>query len=111
MGISSEYKEGALLVKITGDFDMAEADTIRSHIDEKIDEGRVRNVVLDLKEVEFIDSSGLGVIIGRYKRLRLLDGKMAIVGARPPVARILELSGIKKIIDCYELEDEALRAM
>ncbi|ADG82507.1 anti-sigma-factor antagonist [Thermincola ferriacetica] len=111
MCISSEYKESVLLVKLTGDFDMAVADNIRCHIDKQLDEGLVKNVVLDLSDVGFIDSSGLGVILGRYKRISQLGGKMAIIGAQPQVNRILELSGIQKIIDCYSAEEEALQAM
>jgi len=111
LGVSSEYRESTLLVYISGDFDMAVSDNVRFHIDERLDEGRVKNIILDLKGVTFIDSSGLGVILGRYKRIGLTGGKMSIVGPQPPVQRILELSGVMKIIKCYEAEEEALQAM
>ncbi len=111
MGIVCEFKEGALLVRLAGDFDMAVADNVRTNIDELLDQGTAKTVILDLSGVGFIDSSGLGVVLGRYKRLKAEGGKMAITGAQPQVARILELSGVMKIISCYEEEAEAFRAM
>ena len=66
-------------------------------------------MILDLGGVSFIDSSGLGFILGRYKKIKSQKGKMYIVRARPSVGRILELSGITKLIPVYATENEVFQ--
>jgi stage II sporulation protein AA (anti-sigma F factor antagonist) len=58
-----------------------------------------RNLTFDFSEVRFIDSSGLGVVLGRYKRVLTRGGKVRIVGANPQVYRILCLSGFGKLME------------
>lgn len=97
-----------LVVKVTGELDMLIADNLRSIIDEKLNEGTVRNLIINLEKVTFVDSSGLGVIIGRYKKMTSTEGRMYIVGAKPNVEKILRFSGINKLIPLYKNEQEII---
>jgi stage II sporulation protein AA (anti-sigma F factor antagonist) len=67
-------------------------------IDEKIKNERYNKLVIDLKGLDFIDSSGIGFVIGRYKVIRKRNGVIEIVNAGKKVRKILDMSGIGKII-------------
>jgi stage II sporulation protein AA (anti-sigma F factor antagonist) len=81
------------------------AKEFRDAVDKILWDKPIKNLILDISEVNFIDSSGLGAILGRYKILQQRGGKMSIWGAKPSVYRILELSGIMKIIPVLKTED------
>lgn len=103
-----EYKmlRNTLLVKIKGEFDMNLVDNLRMELDEKIEKQRVKNIIFNLEKVSFIDSSGLGVIIGRYKKAIINDINIYIVGAKPSVEKILIFSGINKLIPIFKREQD-----
>jgi stage II sporulation protein AA (anti-sigma F factor antagonist) len=65
-------------------------------------------LIINLEKVSFIDSSGLGVLIGRYKKITGLSGRMFIVGARPAVHKILMFSGINKLVSMYNNEQDII---
>jgi len=97
-----------LLVRIRGEMDMVVAEKLRKEIDRKLDTKKVSNLVINLEEVTFIDSSGLGVIIGRFKKISGLNGKMYLVGARPQVHKILMFSGINRLVSMYNNEQDII---
>ena len=111
MKIKAVAERKTLIARITGELDMVVADDFRREIDILMDNNCCSNLILNLKEVNFIDSSGLGVILARYKNITMGGGKIAIVGAPPQVRRILELSGILRITSEYATENDALEAM
>lgn len=96
-----------LIVKVTGDMDHHNAGTLRSAIDREIRQKPVKNLVFDLGELDFMDSSGIGLILGRYKRIKELEGNVFIAAARPEVERIINLSGLHKIIPLYDTMEKA----
>lgn len=100
-----------LIARVSGELDMLSADNFRQEIDIAMEKNCSNNLILNLEGVNFIDSSGLGVILGRYKKVSLRGGRMAIVGAPVQVKRILELSGVLGISKAYDNETEALQAM
>lgn len=100
-----------LVVRVNGELDMVVTDEFRAKVERKLDEHPVRNLIINLQGVKFIDSSGLGVILGRYKRITTGGGKVAIVGAAPQVIKILELAGLLKIMSLHEKEEQALQAL
>lgn len=108
MHVEMETAQDTLLVRITGELDLAVADRLRTLIDLELKNGRAANLILDLHGVDFIDSSGLGVILGRYKKVSGSGGKMYIVRAQPSVSKILTISGVKRIIPLCATEREIL---
>jgi stage II sporulation protein AA (anti-sigma F factor antagonist) len=108
LNISTVVRQGVLIVRLEGELDMHVADEFRRKVDNAIDSSGSRNLLLNLKGVGFIDSSGLGVILGRYKKIAALGGKVLITGARPTVARLLEYSGVRKIVKIWPTELAAL---
>ena len=81
-----------------GDLDLAVADEFKLALQEALLKGHSRNLLLDLHKVTFIDSSGLGVILGRYRELQPLGGKIVIGGASEHVYKLLVASGLQRII-------------
>ncbi len=97
-----------LVVRMGGELDMLLSDYLREEIDTRLEQSGVRNLILNLEKVSFIDSSGLGLIIGRYKKLKALGGKIFIVGAHPPVDKILHFSGVNKLVPMYNSEQDII---
>jgi stage II sporulation protein AA (anti-sigma F factor antagonist) len=104
-------KNNALLIKVSGDFDLVSANDFRERIDRSLDETLCQNLLMDLSRITFIDSSGLGVILGRYRKLKAINGKMIIYGVKPSIREILEVSGVLSIITECGSEEEAWRIL
>ena len=102
MNIDYIKKDKQLLVEITEDIDHHVAEKIRRKIDEEITRYMPRKTVFDFSRVTFMDSAGIGMIIGRYKMMKLIGGSLEIVNVGSQVKRILEMSGIGKIIPMRE---------
>lgn len=102
--------KSALVVKIEGELDQHNAIALRRELDDKISLG-CDNLIFDLGALEFMDSSGIGVLIGRYKNLTALGGRAFIAATRPQVEKIIKLSAIDKIIPVYKSVDAALDAI
>ena len=71
-------------------------------IDNMVDKRGVRRLVLDFEETCFMDSSGIGVIIGRSRKMKFLDGELVVCGVTPRIERIFEASGLYKIVKVRE---------
>jgi len=108
MDVELKLVRNTLIVRIAGELDMLVADKMRSDIDNKLDNIEIKNLILNMEKVSFIDSSGLGVIIGRYKKIAGRNGRMFIVGVRPSVEKILYFSGINKLISMYNSEQDVI---
>jgi len=111
MNIKTRVEQNALIVKVSGELDLVIAEQFKALIEKELEQLKINSLILDLEEVSFIDSSGLGAILGRYKVLSEKKGKMALINPQPTVRRILELSGILRIINIYEDLDKALSAI
>jgi len=88
--------------------DMLVAQSMRQEIDKVLDKKEINTLIINLEKVTFIDSSGLGVIIGRYKKMAESGGKMYLVGAIASVEKILVFSGINKLVPMYKSEQDVL---
>lgn len=95
---SHEMCDGVLSVKLMGEIDHHSAVGVRADIDSLIFESRPRKIVLDLSEISFMDSSGLGLIMGRYALARDLGCAMALRSPSVAVMKILTLAGMERMI-------------
>jgi stage II sporulation protein AA (anti-sigma F factor antagonist) len=108
MELDLEIRQYALLVRPKGELDLAVADEFRAALEKALESRPISFLVLNLSQVSFIDSSCLGVILGRYKRLVQINGRVSLVNAQPQVRRVLEMSGFFRIMKEYPNEEEAL---
>ncbi|TCK92444.1 SpoIIAA-like anti-anti-sigma regulatory factor [Natranaerovirga hydrolytica] len=111
MQIKCEIKNRNLLVNILGELDHHNAKSIREKIDQLIARNHIKNIIFDFSNIDFMDSSGIGVIMGRYKNLSVTGGKVGVVNVKPTVDRIFNLSGLYKIILKYDNVKDALNEM
>lgn len=86
-------------VAVKGDLDLKTAEPLRQALDKITEKYRDHGLVVDLAEVSFVDSSGLGVILGRFRRLSGEGRTMALSGARPQVRVVLDMAGISSIMN------------
>jgi stage II sporulation protein AA (anti-sigma F factor antagonist) len=100
-----------LIIKLMEDMDHHSAQYLRQKIDGELVKATVKNIVFDFSNVNFMDSSGIGVIVGRYKNVQKLNGRAAIVNANPKIMQIFEMSGVLKIIPAYNDLDKAISSM
>ena len=98
MEIISNVKDGILYVKLSGDIDHHSAKVIRNSVDNLIRINNPAELELDLSSIEFMDSSGLGLVLGRYKKQTDIGGKMKILNPTKRILQILQLAGVDKII-------------
>lgn len=91
-----------LTIKIEGELDHHNAEFLRESIDKKIMSSKDKEIVFDLSKISFMDSSGVGVLLGRYKLFALR--KMYISGAKGSVDRVLKLSGVYSLMPKKEEE-------
>ena len=102
----SEYKDGVLHISLKGEIDHHSAVSVRSGIDERIYELRPRKLVMDLSRIEFMDSSGLGLIMGRYNRITELGGILKIGNPGRSAVRMMKMSGADKLIPIVFTEEK-----
>ena len=96
-------KDKLLIFTITEEIDHHTSEKIRKRADYEIEIHIPKKVIFDFKNVTFMDSSGIGMIIGRYKLVSMFGGKFAIANVNRIVKKTLEMSGILKIIDIEDL--------
>lgn len=102
---STFYLEDKLLVlKITEEIDDYSVQKIRRKADYEIERYMPRKVVFDFDCVTFMDSAGIGMVIGRYKEVSMLGGKLELANMSDTVRKIFQMSGVLKIIPETNLE-------
>lgn len=103
--MKAEYiKEDKLLIlKITDEIDHHSCERIRKRADYEIQIHIPKKVVFDFENVNFMDSSGIGMIIGRYKLASMFGGKTTMINVKPAIKKVLEMSGVLKLIPIEEI--------
>ncbi|MDP9296255.1 MAG: STAS domain-containing protein [Actinomycetota bacterium] len=97
------------VLDVKGEVDLYSSPTLRERIIELVDDGHTR-LIVNLQEVGFMDSSGLGVLVGALKRLNERDGKLILVCPEGSPLKVLTITGLDKVFPIYASLDEALRA-
>lgn len=99
MKILTASNDDNFVVRITGDIDHHSAFSIREEIDGIIALKQPKNLILDLSETDFMDSSGLGLILGRFRKTREMGINLIIVNPTDSIMKILLIAGADKILD------------
>jgi len=106
--LETSARDGWTVVTVSGEIDVSTAPRLRGLLLDLI-QGGVRQLVVDLTWVEFIDSTGLGVLIGTFKRIRGHDGSLVLVMDDPRVRRIFEITCLDTIFTIHPTVDEVIR--
>lgn len=108
--VTTSQQEGVFILALGGDIDVATAVTVRDALDRVIAAGH-HNVVMDLNDVRFLDSTGLGVMVGRLKAVRDLGGDMHLVCTSPRIARVMSITGLDEVFSLHSTTEEAVAAV
>ena len=110
MEISFEMINDILICVLSGELDHHSSGRVRDSIDNTYDTFQAKHIILSFEGVTFMDSSGIGLIMGRYNKVRLQHGRIAVAGCSEHIDRILDMAGIYTIAGCYGSVSEALAA-
>ena len=102
----AEFCDGVLRVGLEGEIDHHSAVATRGEIDRLIYENRPKRLELELSRIGFMDSSGLGLVMGRYALMRDLGGEITVLNPSPAILRIFKLAGMDRLIP-FEVRREA----
>ena len=111
MKVQTRKVGASLVVRLSGELDLATAEIFRRTVDAQLAKDGCSNLILVHKNVTFIDSSGIGAILGRYRLIRERQGRVIATGLRPAVRRVLEMSGVLRVVETADTEQEALEAL
>ena len=97
MPVRIENRDGIITAFIMGDIDHHSAKEIRETIDFSLESSLPEILVLDFKDVTFMDSSGIGLVMGRYKLMQSMDGELRIQNVSSHMKKVMRLAGLDKL--------------
>jgi anti-sigma B factor antagonist len=106
LSLATRATGGYTVVEVRGEVDVYTAPVLRERLVEVIDGGAER-VVVDLRGVDFLDSTGLGVLIGALKRLRLAGGELGLVCHSAKLLKIFRITALDRVFALYETVEAA----
>ena len=98
------------VVTVTGEVDVTTCGLLRDALLRVVADEHRRGLVVNLASVTFIDSTGIGVLVGIWHRIRASHGSLALAAPSRQVQRILDTAGLTKVLSVYDLEVEAVQA-
>lgn len=107
-GFDSEFVGCYLKIKLRGEIDHHTATTIRNAMDSEIYKKRPRGLILDMSSVGFMDSSGLGLIMGRYAVMKELGGEVVVQNPAPAIEKIMLLAGMERVVKIEKTKTDAI---
>lgn len=108
MDIEYNGQRRALIVRLDAEVDHHSAAQIRESVDAQFLRTKANHIIFDFSSLQFMDSSGIGLIMGRYRLIRPLDGKIVLAGVSEQLDRLMSLSGIYKLVEWAKNVEEAL---
>jgi anti-sigma B factor antagonist len=109
LSVSSSEQGAVTIVHVAGEIDVYTAPLLREVLDKQVAAGRT-DLVVDLEKVTFMDSTGLGVLVGRLKLVRGQNGTLRIVSAQERILKVFKITGLDKFFHIYPTVDEAAEA-
>jgi anti-sigma B factor antagonist len=101
---------GVAVVEVTGEVDVATCGVLREGLLRAVSDENYRGLVVNLAGVNFIDSTGIGVLVGVWHRVSAIDGSLAVAAPSRQVQSVLEATGLTKVLSIYSLEADAVQA-
>jgi len=95
MPVTTTFENGILTATLSGDIDHHMASVMRQAIDRAIESALPQKLVIDFKEISFMDSSGIGLIMGRYKLMKSINGETEVINTSSDIRKIMKLAGLE----------------
>ncbi|MBW9207402.1 STAS domain-containing protein [Mumia sp. zg.B53] len=109
LSLETRALDGFRVVDVAGEIDVYTAPRLREALADLIEGGHHR-VIVNVEQVDFLDSTGLGVLVGGLKRVRAHDGSLDVVCTRERLLKIFEITGLAKVFGIYTSVDDAIDA-
>jgi anti-sigma B factor antagonist len=109
MSVDVAERGGAAVLSVHGEVDVATAPRLREHVVDAVTDGH-RYIVIDLDGVDFLDSTGLGVLVGALKRVRTHGGELHFVCTQPRIMKVFDITGLDRVLSIHETVADALPA-
>jgi stage II sporulation protein AA (anti-sigma F factor antagonist) len=109
--VETRFEHGVLVISLKGELDHHAVEQIRDNIERQLAENHYRGLVISFRNIEFMDSSGLGLILGRYRTVREHGGQMALCEVGASLRKLFEMSGLLKVLPVYDSEEVAVQAI
>ena len=109
LSLSTETIGDRTIVRVGGEIDVYTAPKLREQLVELVNDGSF-HLVVDMEGVDFLDSTGLGVLVGGLKRVRAHEGSLRLVCTQERLLKIFRITGLAKVFPIYDSVDEAARA-
>ncbi len=109
LSLSTRKQGDHAVLSVGGEIDVYTAPQLRQRLIELVEQGS-QHIVVDMEQVEFLDSTGLGVLVGGLKRVRALDGSLRLVCAQERILKIFRITGLEKVFGIYPTVDDAIAA-
>jgi anti-sigma B factor antagonist len=101
---------GIPILEVSGEIDLSTAPEFKRSLNQVIDEGH-QDIVVDMKDVTYMDSSGFGTLLGITKRLRPEGGSVSLIGCNDAIQRMLRITRLNTVFGMFDQEEEALSAI
>jgi anti-sigma B factor antagonist len=108
--VESREVDGIGIISLDGEVDVYTAPKLKSRLVDLVDEGKY-NIIINLQKVEFMDSSGLGVLVGGLKRVKSHQGSIILVCTQENILKIFKITGLVKVFPIFPTEEEALQSV
>jgi anti-sigma B factor antagonist len=109
LSVSTSERDDVVVVTVSGEVDVYTAPQLRSALEDRIAAGQT-SLVVDLEDVGFIDSTGLGVLVGRLKVVRKADGWLSVVCTNERILRLFAITGLDQVLPVHDSVDAAVVA-
>lgn len=106
--INLKEKDDFVSLNLKGEIDVYTSPKLKEKVIEEVEKG-IKNLVINLQDVSYIDSTGLGILIGTLKRMKEREGKLYLIFSSARLNRIFEITGLNKIFIIYPSEEEMFK--
>jgi len=111
IGISVQTQGDIMFVNLSGELDQSTTEQVRLRLMTTLVAHDIKHIVFNLKALTFMDSSGIGIILGRYNQVKSLGGRVFVIGMNPVVDKVFHMAGLNQIITVIDDERQIMSAL
>ncbi|MFP5346865.1 MAG: STAS domain-containing protein [Actinomycetes bacterium] len=109
LSVTSHEQGGRTVVEVGGEIDVYTAPVLRERLNDLVGDGH-HHLIVDMEKVDFLDSTGLGVLVGGLKRVRSHDGSLRLVCTQEKILKVFRITGLTKVFPIHDTVEEAVSA-
>jgi len=111
IGVSVQTQGEIMFVNLSGELDQRATEQVRLRLMTTLAAYDIKHIVFNLKALTFMDSSGIGIILGRYNQVKSVGGRVFVVGINPTVDKVFHMAGLNQIMTVIDDERQITKAL